>query len=98
MSLPGRIRRFFLRGREVTPEGSPPKTAPGREIMVTNSEVNYFGLASVLIDLHGAGAREEAATLVREALQEDDPEAVADWLAVECAIALLTGDSAATRS
>jgi hypothetical protein len=63
--------------------------------------LNYFGLASVLIDLHGAHARSEAARLRQEALLEcdpDDPEAGRDWLIVEQAIVLLTGDSATARN
>jgi hypothetical protein len=66
--------------------------------MVMGSEVNYFGLANLLISHHGEDARAEAVRLMREAQREDDPEAVADWLTVSQAIALLTDDSAATRN
>jgi hypothetical protein len=95
LSAPGRIRRF-LRGRHEKPAPETGTARPDRE-----SEVNYFGIASVLIDLHGANARNEAARLRQEALLEhdpDDPEASRDWLIVERAIVLLTADSAAARN
>ena len=92
--MPGRIRRLFRWGRHTTPTPTPD---PGRPDIVTYSEVNYFGLATSLIDHHGADARAEAARLMYDALREEDPLAVQDWLAVEQAIALLTNEFAGAR-
>src|SRR5271168_4362838 len=94
LSLPSRIRRFFLRGREMPA----PETSPGKPDMVMGSEVDYFAFANWLIDEYGTGAKAEAVRLMQEAQQENDAEAVSDWLTVEHAIALLTSDSAATRN
>ena len=63
-----------------------------------DSEVDYFARANLLIDQYGADAKSQAARLMQDALQQDDPQATADWLTVEHAIALLTNDSAATRN
>lgn len=83
----GQMRRWFgrrIRGRacdNVEPGGINP-----------GSEVNYFGLAGLLMKYHGPAARAEATRLMQEALQEDDAEAVADWRAVEQAITLLSSE------
>lgn len=61
---------------------------------MTFSEVNYFGLAGLLIDQHGKDAMAHAVRLREEAVQAADPEAVADWHTVEQAIGLLTNDAA----
>ena len=95
MSLSGRIRHFFLRCRRQRPA---PATDPCWGDMVMGSEVDYFGLANLLIDQCGAGAKAEAVRLLQEARHENDDEAASDWLTVEHAIALLAGDSAATRN
>lgn len=89
-----RIRRFVPRCRR---GGSGPEAGKKRLEIVTLSEVNYFGLASMLIDNYGADARAEAVRLIEEALGEADAEAVADWRAVEQAIALLNKDFAGAR-
>jgi regulator of protease activity HflC (stomatin/prohibitin superfamily) len=89
-----RIRRFVPRCRR---EGSALEASKKRSDIVTMSEVNYFGLAGMLIDNYGADARAQAARLTEEALREADGEAVADWRAVEQAIALLTNNCVGTR-
>jgi hypothetical protein len=91
LSLPGRIRRIFRRERSTS------RNEPNGETMVMEPEVNYIGLAKLLIAEHGEAAVAEGDRLRREALQEADPEAAHDWRAVSRAIVLLTGDSAATR-
>jgi len=65
--------------------------------MVCRSDVNYFGLANLLIAQYGEDAKAEATRLMQEARQEIDAEAVADWLAVERASALLSNDSSSAR-
>jgi hypothetical protein len=60
-------------------------------------EVDYFGLANLLIAQYGTDARAQAAQLTQAAQREADPEATADWFAVEQAVALLTNDCAVTR-
>jgi hypothetical protein len=94
MNLSDRIHRLFRCRRE----RSAPENNPGRPDMVMGSEVNYFGLANLLIDQYGVDAKAEATRLMQEAMREDDPEAVTDWLTVEQAIVLLTDDSPATRN
>lgn len=61
------------------------------------SEVDYFGLAGSLIDEYGNDARAQAVRLREEAQQEGDPEAAADWLAVEQAITLLNNEAVGAR-
>jgi hypothetical protein len=73
--------------------GPPPEPNPERRDIVTASEVDYFGLANLLIDQCGTDARAQATRLMRDALQQDDPVGTADWLSVEYAIALLTNES-----
>jgi hypothetical protein len=85
LGLLGRIRRFF---RRCLP-GWPASEAERTDI-VTVSEVDYFGLANYLIDMHGPDARAQAARLMEDAIREQDSLAVADWAAVEQAIALLS--------
>ena len=92
MSLVDRIRRLFRRS---LPDRSTPEPNPERQDIATASEAT-FGPANLLIGQYGTDARAHAARLLQDAVREDDPEATADWLAIECAIALLTNDSAAT--
>jgi hypothetical protein len=94
MSLPDRIRHFFRRSLPDRPTAEPQPERPGTGV---HSDVNYFGLASLLISQHGAQANTEAIRLMQEAMQEADSLAVSDWHAVSQAIALLSNDSAATR-
>jgi hypothetical protein len=93
-SLLGRIRRFFRRCRR---KRSTPEPGPDRPDMLIGSEVDYFGLANSLIDGYGPGARAEATRLMEDAMREEDALAVADWLTVGHAIALLMNDSAGAR-
>ncbi len=58
-----RIRRMFRRNGRAAAAGS-----SERRDVVTASEVNYFGLATLLIDQFGSEARAEAARLTREAI------------------------------
>jgi hypothetical protein len=88
----GRLRRTWRRGRNEVEQG-PDRLRPG---VVTQSEVNYFGLASLLIAGHGPDARAEAARLWREAIAEGDVDATADWFAVEQAVVLMTENGVAT--
>ena len=83
------IRRWWHRCRR---NGSAPAASSERGDVVTASEVNYFGLAGLLIEQFGSEARAEAARLTREAMEEADAEATADWLAVEQAVVLLNKD------
>lgn len=92
--MTGRIRRFFRRRLRETPG---PEAVIYRRDVVTAEQVDFFALAHMLIDLHRARARAEAARLIQEAQNDGDAEATADWLAVERAIALLTGDCPAAR-
>jgi hypothetical protein len=89
-----RIRRIFLQcGRNQ----SAPASAPDRPGRLTDPEVDYFALANYLIDMHGTGARAEAARLMEDAAREDDLLAATDWLTVRHAIELLTNDFAGAR-
>ncbi len=94
MRILDRIRGLFRKNRRdaVAIDGDAERRAP-----VMESEVNYFGLASVLIDQHGRGARAEAVRLRQEAIDEGDAEATADWLAVEQAVVLLNQGTGTAR-
>lgn len=88
------IRRFVRRCRRGTASS---ETSQQRPHIGIQEEVDYFALASYLIDHYGTDARAQAVRLTQDALQEDDALAVTDWLAVEQAIALLADDAAAAR-
>jgi hypothetical protein len=94
MSLPDRIRRFFLRCQRGNSKREPD---PERRDIEMGSEVDFFGLAGLLISQHGANAMAYAARLTQEAMQDEDSLAVTDWRAVEQAIALLANDAPVTR-
>jgi len=93
-SVPGRIRRFFLGCRRDRPTSEPNQE---RRDILQVSEVNYFGLAALLIDNYGTDARAQAARLRQEALRAADAQAAADWLAVEQSIRLPTNHVAGVR-
>lgn len=88
---------MFDRVRRVCRGDGNDRSAPAprqeRPEKVMGSEVDYFGLASLMIHNHGTDARAEAVRLKEEALVEADPDAAYDWHAVEQAIGLLTDDS-----
>ena len=92
LGLLGRIRRFSRRCRPGWPASEAERTD-----IVTVSEVDYFGLANYLIDMHGPDARAQAARLMDDAMREEDSLAVTDWRAVEQVIGLLTNDSEGAR-
>jgi hypothetical protein len=92
LSVLGSIRHFFRRWRPGRPAPEAERTDIG-----TVSEVDYFGLANYLIDMHGLDARALAARLMEDAMCEADPLAVEDWRIVRHAIALLTNDFAGAR-
>ena len=83
------LRRVIHRCRR---NGSAPEPNLVRRDIVSVSEVNYFGLATLLINQYGHEARAEAVRLTQEAIEEADLEAVADWRAVEQAVGLLADD------
>jgi hypothetical protein len=86
----GRIGRFARPDRQ---DGSVADRLPDRGGIVSDSEVDYFGLAHILIDYHGADALAQADRLMKDALREADKEAATDWHIVAQAIALLTNNS-----
>jgi hypothetical protein len=89
-----RVRRVCLGGGN---DRSAPVPKPKQPDKVMGSEVDYFGLASLMIHNHGTEARAEAVRLKEEALLEADSEAAYDWHAIEQAIGLLTDESNAAR-
>jgi hypothetical protein len=76
------------------PAGPPPEPNANQSEIVTAPDVDYFALASILIEQYGTAARAHAAWLAQDASRERDSVAAEDWHTVGHAIALLTDESA----
>jgi hypothetical protein len=76
---------------------SPPAPRQERTEKFMGSEVDYFGLAALMIANHGNDARAEAVRLKEQAMLQADADAAYDWLAIEQAIGLLADQSMTAR-